>query len=268
MFRARVPNWVSLLTLGLGIVGVMIGFQAIWFAKRKPQSLVIKSVLSILSGAYFISWCVQQLLGWYGYYYTENLAWVAIFVYIIYITISSIAYCTFFKNDRVVEPFPCEIPRRYTRGKTTASKMKHNNVMPSPGAPGPQLQMQQFQPPIVQPQGLMPAYMNQPQGNVHYPSQNFNGVGLAVGTSAQPPQMEANVETGYANAHIGNDGGQYNPLHNEINVRVEADNTNVQVQPHMPPIETIGVGGGTIEPNTNASGNVNGQANFNYPSQL
>jgi len=89
-----------------------------------------------------------------------------------------------------------------------------------------------------------------------------------VGTSAQPPQVETNENGTYANAHLGNDGGKYNPLHNEISVTVAAGTTNVQVQPepYMPPIQTIGVASNMDNQNQNMT-NVGGEINFNYPNE-
>lgn len=90
-----------------------------------------------------------------------------------------------------------------------------------------------------------------------------------MGTSAQPPQIETYASGTYSNAHVGNDGGRFNPLHNEINVTVAAGNTNVQVQPAplLPPIQTIGVGVNTNHPDQHHRAEIEVQGNFDYPHQ-
>lgn len=135
------PNWVAYyLVPGLALIGIGLGFMAIGFARRKPQSLVLKSILSIMSGAFYAAFATEQILSWGAVRQGNWIRAVAAVIYITYIVLTSVAYFSFFKKDEVKEPYPCEIPRRYTRSGVKSSKTKNNNVMPSPGQGAPPMQ--------------------------------------------------------------------------------------------------------------------------------
>jgi len=95
----------------LGFIGVLLSFIALNKAKGRPQNMMMKTVMNVMSGAYMFSWSIGSLIVYFLY---DNSAYIAAAsCYLFYVIVTGVSICCFLKNQRITNPYTCEVPRRY-----------------------------------------------------------------------------------------------------------------------------------------------------------
>lgn len=218
------PIIFAVIVYALGCVGAIVGLFMISRSKGRPQSLMGRNVLMVFAGGYAFSWLLGQVMVFFVHTYTPY--WISFVLYVLYVIGNFFMLLNCLKGGKIKDPYPCEIPRRYARGRAKASAKKNEVQMTNPNNNQQQLINQgpvpyQNNAPINQ----QPVYgyngpvvrnneniNQQPYGN-NPPPVHAQAYGNAdvYAVNPQPPTYQANVNA-------------YQPPITEVNVQNQTSN--------------------------------------------